>query len=113
MLEDMQIDLLTFTKTLKPSDFHKAEALKEKLEASGHAPSHFRVSLASQYAKAWEHEAVGNYKFVKDKLEDLLVAEKNLNRNIDSKAQLDMFLGTANDVRNAFLKKYGPAEFHM
>ena len=37
--------------------------------------------------------------FVKEKLLDLEVAEKNLNRNIDSKAQLELFLGVANDVK--------------
>ena len=85
-VEDMNIELLTFTKTLKPSNFHKALQLKEKMEEEGHPPKHFRVSATSLFQKAFEHEAVAQHKFVKDKLEDLLIAERNLNRNIDSKA---------------------------
>ena len=49
---------------------------------------------------------------VKEKLQDLDVAEKNLNRNIDSKAQLELFLGVANDVRNQFKKRYGEKEWN-
>ena len=71
---------------------HKALAIKEKLDAAGNPPDHFRVSLTSLWGKNFKHESVANYQFVKDKLEDLSIAEKNLNRNIDSKAQLDIFL---------------------
>ena len=82
----MDIELYTFAKTLNPNNMNKALELKEKLETDGHAPEHFRVSVASLYQKGFEHEAVANYKLVKEKIEDLTVAEKNLNRNIDSKA---------------------------
>ena len=99
-LEDMDIELYTFSKTLKPSAMHKAIAIKEKLENEGHPAKHFRVSLANMWGKGFKHEAVSNYAFVKEKLQDLDVAEKNLNRNIDSKAQLELFLGVASDVRN-------------
>ena len=97
-LEDMDIELYTFSKTLKPSAMHKALAIKEKLETDGHPPKHFRVSLANMWSKGFKHEAVSNYPFVKERLLDLEVAEKNLNRNIDSKAQLELFLAVANDV---------------
>ena len=99
-LEDMDIELYTFSKTLKPSAMHKALAIKEKLDNEGKPPKHFRVSLANMWGKGFKHEAVSNYAFVKEKLQDLDVAEKNLNRNIDSKAQLELFLGVANDVKN-------------
>jgi len=95
----MNIELYTFAKTLKPSAFHKALSIKEKLENDGHPPAHFRVSLANMWSKGFKHEAVANYGFVKEKLQDLDVAEKNLNRNIDSKAQLELFMGVANDVK--------------
>jgi uncharacterized lipoprotein YajG len=54
---------------------------------------------------------VANYQFVKERLQDLDVAEKNLNRNIDSKAQLEIFIKTAGDVKNNFIKRYGAAEW--
>mmetsp|Transcript_2772 Transcript_2772/g.4740 ORF Transcript_2772/g.4740 Transcript_2772/m.4740 type:complete len:94 (+) Transcript_2772:346-627(+) len=90
---------------------HKALAIKEKMESQGHPPAHFRVSLVNLWSKGFKHEAVANYKFVKDKLQELDIAEKNLNRNIDSKAQLDIFLGTATDVKKQFKQRYGEAEW--
>ena len=110
-LEDMNIELYTFSKSLKPSSFHKALNIKEKLDESNHAPKHFRVSLVNMWSKGFKHDAVANYAFVKEKLQDLDVAEKNLNRNIDSKAQLDIFLTTANDVKSSFKKRYGEKEW--
>ena len=111
-LEDMDIELYTFSKTLKPSAMHKALAIKEKLETAGKPAKHFRVSLANMWSHGFKHEAVSNYAFVKEKLQDLDVAEKNLNRNIDSKAQLELFLGVASDVRSQFKKRYGDKEWN-
>ena len=91
-LEDMNIELLTFCKTLKESNMHKALAIKEKLDNNNSSPEHFRVSIYSMWQKGFKHAAVANYKFVQEKMEDLLVAEKNLNRNIDSDAQLNIFI---------------------
>ena len=54
---------------------------------------------------------MSNYAFVREKLQDLDVAEKNLNRNIDSKAQLDIFIQVATDVKNQFIKRYGATEW--
>ena len=99
----MLIELFTFAKTLKPSSFHKALQIKDKLNENGFPPEHFRVSIHSLWSKGFKHDSVANYQFVKEKLQDLDVAEKNLNRNIDSKAQLDLFLTVANDVKNSFL----------
>ena len=84
--EDMNIELYTFSKTLKPSAMHQALAIKEKLEAKGKPPAHFRVSLVNLWSKGFKHDQVANYKFTKEKLDELAIAEKNLNRNIDSKA---------------------------
>ena len=109
----MNIELFTFCKTLKNSNLHKALALKEKLENNGNAPEHFRVSVYSLWQKGFKHQAVANYKFVKEKMEDLLVAEKNLNRNIDSEAQLGIFISTAEDVKASFKKRYGEKEFEV
>ena len=44
-------------------------------------------------------------------MQDLDIAEKNLNRNIDSKAQQDIFLATANSVKKEFIKRYGESEW--
>ena len=82
----MDNELYNFTKTLKPSYLHNALQMKEKMENLGSPPQHFRVSIKSLWAKNFKHDQIGNYQFVKEKLEDLAVAEKNLNRNIDSKA---------------------------
>ena len=46
-------------------------------------------------------------------MEDLLVAEKNLNRNIDSASQQQIFLQTANEVKKNFKKRYGEKEFEV
>ena len=81
------------------------------MEDNGAAPKHFRVSAHNLWSKGFKHENVANYNFVKDKLQDLEVAEKNLNRNIDSKPQLDLFLKTANDVKGQFLKRFGADEW--
>ena len=99
----MNIELYTFAKTLKPSEF-RAPSIKlwkskpsdcmTQLENEASPPAHFRVSLSNLWSKGFKHDAVAKYTFVKEKLEDLNVAEKNLNRNIDSKAQLDLFLQT-------------------
>ena len=48
-IEDMNIELLTFCKTLKPSHMHKALEIKEKLDTAGTPPDHFRVSLYSYW----------------------------------------------------------------
>ena len=110
-IEDMDIELFTFSKTLKPSSLHKALSIKEKLENKGHAPAHFRVAVHNLWSKGFKHDSVANYAFVKEKLQDIDVAEKNLNRNIDSKSQLDIFLKTAEDVKKEFLKRYGEHEW--
>ena len=81
----MNLALYTFSKTLKPSAIHQALALKEKLENNGTPPKHFRVCAHNIWSKGFKHADVANYQFVKEKLQDLEVAEKNLNRNIDSK----------------------------
>ena len=107
----MDIELFTFSKTLKPSAMHKALAIKEKLEAKGTPPKHFRVSLVNLWSKGFAHEQVANYKFVKDKLAELDVAEKDLNRNIDSHAQLEIFMNTANSVKQEFKRRYGEKEW--
>ena len=107
----MDTELYDFTKDLKPSHIHKALALKEKMEELGSPPKHFRVSLKSLWAKNFKHDQIKNYTFVKEKLEDLAVAEKNLNRNIDSKAQLEIFLETAKEVKGEFTKRYTAKEW--
>ena len=111
LTEDMTIELYTFAKTLKPSAIHKALSIKQKLEDSGYPPAHFRVAAHNLWSRGFKHENVANYKYVQDKLQDLDVAEKNLNRNIDSKPQLDMFLKTAQDVKGSFLKRFGAEEW--
>ena len=45
--EEMDYQLLQFTRTLKPSYMRKALSIKEKLDEAGNPPDHFRVSLAS------------------------------------------------------------------
>ena len=107
----MNIELYNFAKTLKPSAFHKALALKTKLEDNGAPPAHFRVATHALWSKGFKHEALPNYQFVRDKMAELDIAEKNLNRNIDSKPQLDLFLKTASDVKAEFLKRYGEEEW--
>ena len=44
-------------------------------------------------------------------MDDLAIAEKNFNRNVDSPDQLDMFMKSAKEVRNAFVKKFGRKEW--
>lgn len=110
-IEEMNIQLYTFAKTLKPSAMHQALAIKERLEDQGKGPDHFRVSARNLWSHGFKHDAVANYQFVKERLQDLDVAEKNLNRNIDSKAQLEIFIKEATDVKNSFIKRYGAAEW--
>ena len=90
---------------------HKALEIKEKLDNQGMSPEHFRVSLTSLWQKNFKHSSVAKYPFVTEKLEELSIAEKNLNRNIDSKAQLDIFLQTAKEVKEAFTKRFGDKEW--
>ena len=82
----MNIELFTFSKTLKPSALHKAIDLKEKLDSKGATPSHFRVAVRNLWSKGFKHDTVSQYAYTQDKLAELDIAEKNLNRNIDSKA---------------------------
>ena len=84
---------------------------RNKLEENGAAPKHFRVASRNLWSKGFKHEKVAGYSFVREKLDDLSIAEKNLNRNIDSKAQLEMFLKTALDVKKQFLKRFGEKEW--
>ena len=91
----------------------QAIELKEKLEEQGKAPEHFRVSVKSLWTKGFKHDYALKYKFVQDKMQDLDVAEKNLNRNIDSKAQQDMFIATASEIRDVFEKRYGDKEWSL
>ena len=84
--EEMLINLMTFSKTLDKPSLKKAMDLKAKLDERGFNVPHFRVSTYSLWQNGFKHETVKNYKFVKESMEDLLVAEKNLNRNIDSNA---------------------------
>lgn len=84
--EDMNIELFTFSKTLKASALHKALDLKKQLEDKGKPPHYFRVAVRNLWAKGFKHDDVANYVYTQDKLGELDIAEKNLNRNIDSHA---------------------------
>ena len=64
----MNIDLFTFSKTLKPSSLHKALDIKEKLEGKGAPPAHFRVSTRNIWSRGFKHDLVANYAFVKEKM---------------------------------------------
>ena len=81
--------------------------MKEKLEKNGQSPEHFKVVTYELFLKGFKHDDLVNYEFTKGKLADLDIAEKNLNRDIDSAPQLEMFLGVAKDVKKAFEKHFG------
>ena len=67
--------------------------------------------MGNQCAQSESIRLVAAYQYTQDKLEELGIAEKNLNRNIDSKAQLDIFLETAKDVKDNFTKRYTNKEW--
>ena len=107
----MNIMLYEFSRSLDPKALQSAISLKQKLEDAGHPPKHFRVSARNLWSKSFKHADVAGYTYVRERLADLDIAEKNLNRNIDSKAQLELFLATASEVKTQFLKRYGAQEF--
>ena len=57
-IEDMNIELLTFSKNLTVENLKNAIKIKEKLEEQGYPPQHFRVSAYSLWQKGFKHEAV-------------------------------------------------------
>ena len=54
----MNIELFTFSKTLKQSALHKAIDLKSKLEDKGAPPAHFRVAVRNLWSKGFKHDLV-------------------------------------------------------
>ena len=80
----MYIELYTFSKNLKPEAIQKALELKKKLEDNNAPPKHFRVATRHVWQKGFKQQNYLNYNFVKEKFDDLAIAEKNFNRNVDS-----------------------------
>ena len=107
----MNSELLTFAKKLDTKNLNKALEIKQQLEDKHQAPPNFRVNVKNLWSKGFTHDNLQSYIYVQDQLADLDIAEKNLNRNVDSKAQQDIFVMTANEVKNNFIKRYGAKEW--
>ena len=99
--KDMLAELANFDKTLNPFNYERALQLKSKIEEQGHLRVRdFHVAVADKWAHGFVHDEVAKHQFVTDKLEELSVAQDNLNRNFDSQAQVQLFIKTAKEIRN-------------
>jgi len=66
-----------------------------------------KVSTVEIYKKNFSFPEVARNDFAAEKLEELEIAEKNFNSNIDNKELLKNFILTAQGVKKSLKEKYG------
>lgn len=99
-VKKMQHEFLLFSKSLEEKHFESAQKLKEKVENSNIIPkeqinSLSKVSTGELYLQAFKFPDVARHEYAQQQLDEVEIAEKNLNNNIDNDDLLTSFTKTA------------------
>ena len=99
-----------FSKSLSREDFESALTMKtELIEGENVAKEELdkvKVSSRALFQKGFAFAEVARNDYAAGQLDELEIAEKNFNANMDNKDLLDSFLGTATTVKKNLQSKY-------
>ena len=99
-----------FSKTLKEDDFDSAMKIKNDLidndNQSKESLDKIKINTNSLFKKAFEFPEVAKNDFASDLCEELEIAEKNLNANLDNVDLYNNFIETADKIKKSLKDKY-------
>lgn len=99
-----------FSKSLAREDFESALTMKTELIESENVAKEeldkVKVSSRALFQKGFAFAEVARNDYAAGQLDELEIAEKNFNANMDNKDLLDSFLGTASTVKKNLQSKY-------
>lgn len=99
-----------FSKSLAREDFESALKMKTELIENDNVAKEeldkVKVSSRALFQKGFAFAEVARNDYAAGQLDELEIAEKNFNANMDNKDLLDNFLGTATTVKKNLQSKY-------
>lgn len=113
-VQNMRKEVVTafdnFSKNLKESEFDKAMKTKEQVLELGESQQSLdkiKVNAVDSYKKGFAFPEVSKNDFSSEVLDELEIAEKNLNSNLDNVDLFNNFVETAEECKKKLKKKYG------
>jgi len=99
-----------FSRSLAAPDFEAALEMKTNLLESESVPKEeldkTKIATRALYQKAFSFAEVARNDYAAEQLDELEIAEKNFNANMDNKDLLESFLATAAAVKKNLQSKY-------
>ena len=108
--KEYQDAFAAFSKTLKEDDFDRGMKLKQELldlNQPKDALDKTKIATNNLYKKQFQFPEVAKNDFSTELFENLEIAEKNLNSNLDNVDLFNNFVETAQDVKKKLKEKYG------
>lgn len=109
MRDDMQNAFTNFSKNLKESEFDKAMKLKEQLADMNESTSSLdkiKINAVDSFKKGFAFVEVSKNDFSSEVLDELEIAEKNLNSNLSNVDLFNNFVETAEQCKTKLKGKY-------
>jgi vacuolar-type H+-ATPase subunit I/STV1 len=107
---DFKAQIEKFSRSLAREDFESALQMKTDLmENEGVTKEELdktKIATRALYQKGFQFAEVARNDYAAEQLEELEIAEKNFNANIDNKDLLESFLNTAASVKKNLQSKY-------
>lgn len=98
-----------FSKNLKESEFDRGMKLREQLldmNESAASLDKTKINAVEAFKKGFAFPEVAKNDFSSEVLDELEIAEKNLNSNLDNVDLYNNFVETAEDVKKKLKNKY-------
>lgn len=109
MKKDLQTAFTNFSKTLKESEFDKAMKLREQLADMNESTTtldKIKINTVDFFKKGFQFPEVAKNDFSTEVLDELEIAEKNLNSNLDNVDLFNTFVETAEACKKKLKDKY-------
>jgi len=107
----MQQEFKEFSRTIDQDHFDKGMELKGQLAKGGIIPEENLnikrlVNTSELFQKQFKFPSISKNQYTQDKLDELEIAEKNLNNNPDNEKLLEKFITVTNNVKKEFKQKF-------
>jgi len=109
MKNDLIQSFDNFSKNFKEGEFDKAMKLREQLADMNESQSSIdkvRINTVEAFKKGFSFAEVAKNDFSMEAMEELEIAEKNLNSNLDNVDLFNSFVDTANACKKKLKEKY-------
>lgn len=110
MKQDFSDAFSSFSKTFKESDFDKGMKLHQELldlNESAISIDKVKINSVDVFKKQFQFPEVSKNDFSTEALEELEIAEKNLNSNLDNVDLFNSFVEEAEKSKKKLKEKYG------